>query len=72
MNCCVDCFHFHRHRVIERGPFWSYDPIEVDDTGGDCRHSPPNAHWLTGNAVWPYVTTGHSCSKFCQKENRVK
>lgn len=65
MNSCIDCKHFHQHKEIVRGPFWSdEDPQEVDSIGGDCRYESPVAHWLTGKAVWPFVLTGHSCSKF--------
>ncbi len=60
---CIDCKHFHRHREIQRGPFWSDDLEEVDSIFGDCRESSPKAHWLTGKGKWPVVTTGHSCSK---------
>jgi hypothetical protein len=61
---CVECAHFHRHREIVRGPYWSDELMEVDSIGGDCRCEAPRAHWLTGKSVWPFVTTGHSCSRY--------
>ena len=52
------------YREIVRGPYWSDDLVEVDSIGGDCRCEAPKAHWLTNKAVWPFVTTGHSCSRY--------
>jgi len=61
---CLYCKHFHRHREIVNH---FGDMMEVDSIGGDCRRHPPKPHWLTANAVWPFVTTGDSCSCFRSK-----
>jgi hypothetical protein len=65
---CIYCAHFHRHKEVVPVHFFGEEVMEVDSIGGDCRVESPRAHWMTGKAVWPFVTTGHSCSKFTPKQ----